>query len=132
MAAQLLALSLAVTLALMTLSTRSTDAVRCYECRSDVTPACADPFSDSRAPSLSKCQGRICTKGKATVNGHTVVVRACAEDTAQDQCRDVTSRGIPTKVCICGHDLCNAAVGLYATGMWAAGAAAVALYSSRR
>ena len=68
-AAQLLTLSLAVTLALMTLSTRSTDAVQCYACNSAETNACADPFSNSTAGSLSKCQGRICSKGKATVNG---------------------------------------------------------------
>ena len=61
-----------------------------------------------------------------------MVVRACLNETAVDQCHDVTALGVTTRVCICDRDLCNAAVGLYATAAWAAGAAAVALYSARR
>jgi hypothetical protein len=131
-AVQLLTLSLAVMLVLMTLSARSTDAVQCYVCNSAETHACADPFSNSTAGSLSKCQGRTCTKGKATVNSQTVVVRACADETVADQCQDVTVAGVTSRVCVCNHDLCNAAVGLYATELWAAGAVAVALYGARR
>ena len=48
------------------------------------------------------------------------------------ECIEATTLGVTTRVCYCSSDLCNAAVGLYATGLWAAGAAALALYSARR
>jgi hypothetical protein len=132
MGAQLLTLSLAVTLALMTLSTRSTVAVHCYQCNSQTNAACSDPFKNNTAHSLEKCQGSTCTKGKATANGQTVVVRACSNEAVQEQCADVTVQSITTRACMCSRDFCNAAAGLYATALWAAGAAAAALYSARR
>ena len=68
-AAQLLTLSLAVTLTLMTLSTRSTDAIQCYSCNSIVNSLCFDPFKNSSANSLDTCQSaKSCVKERAVIN----------------------------------------------------------------
>ena len=60
----MLTLSLAVTLALMTLSARSTDAVQCYECNSEVSHACGDPFKSSMGTSHPNAKGGYAAKEK--------------------------------------------------------------------
>jgi len=88
--ARLAALTLAVTLVVMTLALRSTEAIQCHECNSAETSSCSDPFAKSHS-GIRTCNGKSCTKVKVS-NGVTVVVRGCSQDGTQveDACTDVT------------------------------------------
>jgi hypothetical protein len=131
--ARLAALTLAVTLVLMTLALRSSDAIQCYDCNSAETSGCGDSFAKSHS-GIGTCNGKTCTKAKASNAGVSVVIRGCSPDDTHhtDLCQDVTERGATGRGCVCSSNLCNAArplqASLYATALLATvGAAAAAL-----
>jgi hypothetical protein len=133
--ARLAALTLAVTLLLVTFALRSTDAIQiqCYECTSAETSGCGDPFAKSHS-GIRTCNGKTCTKAKASTQGVSVIRRGCSQDDTHhtDHCKEVTEHGATGRSCSCSGNLCNAArplqASLYATALLATvGAAAAAL-----
>jgi len=96
-------------------------ALQCYNCSSDVTYGCADPFMASNTTSIPTCAGTWCSKN-TTYIGYldlVIVARWCEQSTPvpTGPCTAITTIGAAgirytTFACACSSgDECNSAPG---------------------
>jgi hypothetical protein len=96
-------------------------ALQCYNCTSDVTYGCADPFMMSNTTSIPTCAGTWCSKNTTYIGYLDLVVvsRWCEQSTPvpSGPCTALTSIGaagirVTTFACSCSSgDECNSAPG---------------------